>query len=165
MKEVMKHFFPTLFPPQAILNTFITVCDTLLKKIVLWRKNSVSSGLQTIKRLNTKLAMIRNFPSEIFSTGKLQFFQKISISSQENQNEGSLPRLLSSTLFSHSWEQGNWWELCRLPLGWSYMTRTGNSAVFSLPWGQLKEGGKSDCFPSRKLFRGQQSHFLCRGKD
>jgi len=33
MKKVMKHtFFSTLFPPQAILNTFIIVCDTLLKK-------------------------------------------------------------------------------------------------------------------------------------
>lgn len=35
------YFFSALFPLQAILNTFIIVCDTLLKKMFYVRKNSV----------------------------------------------------------------------------------------------------------------------------
>lgn len=40
--------------------------------------------------------------------------RKVSISFQKNQNEGSLPRLLSSNLLSHCRKQWNCWELCRL---------------------------------------------------
>lgn len=54
--------------------------------------------------------------------------------------------------------------------GWSYMVGTGTSALSSLLFlgtamMKEREGGKSGCLPSRKLFRRQQSNFLCRGKN
>lgn len=77
-EEIHTFFFsPILFPPQAILTTFIIGCDTLFKLKVFLRKEGFSVLVFRQKQTNSlgmRLALIRNLPSETFSTGKLQFF-------------------------------------------------------------------------------------------
>lgn len=115
MKKVMKcFFFQHCFPPSNFKYLYHCMWHLIKKNIVLLKKVFSIQIFRQKRRIGPELAMIRNFPSEIFSTGKLQFFQKVSIYLQKNQNESSLPRLLSSNLFSHCREEGNWRELCRL---------------------------------------------------
>lgn len=110
--EVLTFF--NIVSPQAILNTFIIVCDNLLKKNTVLHKEVFSILILRQENIWHRASSNQKFSFSNIFHRNIAISRKVSISFQKNQNEGSLPRLLSSNLLSHCRKQWNCWELCRL---------------------------------------------------
>lgn len=134
----MKHvllFFNTASTASNFKYLYHCLWHLIFKKMSCVRKNSeywCSDRKNTWHKASSDL----KFSSEIFSKGRLQSFQKMTISSEENQVEVSLHRLFLSTLFSFCREQGN----CESSAGWqgqwTHAVRRG-TPLCGLFWGQL----------------------------